>query len=296
MKDQRINIGDVEIQIREYKQDGDAIIFLHFGGGNLMMWQGVVPYFQENYHLILFDLKGHGKSDKPTTGYQIDKLADEVVQVMKKIGVECAHIVGSSLGAEVGLSMAANHPEQVRSLVCEGALFSQFGPYGLWEGTEAEFKEHAAQTLEKIRNNPPTEYPSADAFVDATRKMFEEYGWWSEIFESVFESVKVYDATKIENGKYIGSWGTIAEDYTKYHLFDQFEAYYPRVKCPLLMLPDTYPGQDDREKEVMQGLFDLASGGKIVTIPEWVHPFGWMLDPEGGSKAVLAFLEEITNQ
>lgn len=40
MQDLRINTGEVELQVGEYEQDGDAVIFLHFGGGNLMMWQG----------------------------------------------------------------------------------------------------------------------------------------------------------------------------------------------------------------------------------------------------------------
>jgi pimeloyl-ACP methyl ester carboxylesterase len=292
MKDQRIKVGDIELQIRDHENGGEAVIFLHFGGGNLVMWQGVVPYFQEDYRLVLFDLKGHGKSDKPKTGYHIDQLAQEVIAVMKELRIEKAHVVGSSLGAEVGLSMAANFPEKVLSLVCDGALFSESGPYGLWEGTEDEFKDHAEKRLEKIRNTPPTEYPSVDALVDANRKMFEEYGWWSEIFESV----KRYDAIKLEEGKYIGSWGLMAEDYTKHYLFCRFEDYYKRVKCPVLMLPDTYPGQNEREKEIMNGLFRLVGQGKIVAVPEWVHPFGWMLTPESVSKTVLDFLAEVGTQ
>ncbi len=291
MKDQRINVGDNEIQIREYENAGPAILFLHFGGGNLMMWQGVVPHFQEDYHLVLFDLKGHGKSDKPQTGYHIDELAQEVVAVMQHLQLERAHIVGSSLGAEVGLSMAAKYPDRVLSLVCEGALFSQFGPYGLWEGSEAEFDEHSAQTLEKIRNTPPTEFSSIDELAAASRQGFEKMGWWSEIFESV----KRYDAHKIGEDKYIGSWGIVVEDYTKHLHSYRFEEYYQKVKCPVLMLPDTYPGQDDREKEVMDGLFKLLDHGKIVYVPEWVHAFGWMLYPDGGSEAVLEFLAEVSD-
>ena len=61
MREQRVNVGGIELQIREYERSGEAIIFLHFGGGNLMMWQRVVPYFQEDYRLILVDLRGHGK-------------------------------------------------------------------------------------------------------------------------------------------------------------------------------------------------------------------------------------------
>ncbi len=65
MHDLRVNAGGIELQIREYERKGEAIIFLHFGGGNLMMWQRVVPHFQADYRLILVDLRGHGKSDKP---------------------------------------------------------------------------------------------------------------------------------------------------------------------------------------------------------------------------------------
>ncbi len=289
MKEQRIKAGEVELQVREYEHEGEAIIFLHFGGGNLMVWQGVVPHFQDKYHLVLLDLKGHGKSDKPSTGYHIDELAGEVILVMDELQIERAHIVGSSLGAEVGLSMAANHPGRVRSLVLDGALFSEFGPYGIWQGTEEEFKAHAANRLEKIRATPPKEYPSVDALVEANRKMFEEYGWWSDIFDSV----KRYDSVQTSGGKYIGSWGLMAEDYTRHYLFYQFEDYYRRVDCPVLMLPDTYPGQDEREQEIMQGFFDLVGKGKIVAVPEWVHPFGWMLTPDSVSQAILEFLDEL---
>jgi hypothetical protein len=59
------------------------------------------------------------------------------------------------------------------------------------------------------------------------------------------------------------------------------------------MLPDTYPGQNEREKEVMEGLFALAGKGKIVAVPEWVHPFGWMLTPKEVSQAVLEFLSVV---
>lgn len=135
-------------------------------------------------------------------------------------------------------------------------------------------------------------YPSIDALVDESREMFEERGWWSEIFAEV----KRYGAVQLEDGKYTDSWGKIAGEYMKHYLFYQFTDYYKKVKCPLLMMPDVYPGQDEREKEIMAGLFKLAAHGKIVSVPEWVHPFGWMLTPEAGSRAVLNFLGEVSDK
>jgi len=289
MNDKRIYTGDINIQIKEYENDGETVIFLHFGDGNLMMWQKVVPFFQDNYHLILVDLRGHGKSDKPAEGYHIDDTAHDVVMVMKELGIKKAHVVGSSLGAETGLSMAANYPSKILSLVLDGALFSNFGPYGLWEGTEDEFNAHAVQVLEKMRNAPKKLYPSVDALVKESREDFEKHGWWSD----TFEAVKRYGAIKNEEGKYKSCWSDIAEEYTKNYFFYKLEDYYQKIKCPVLMLPDEIPGQDENEKRVMESLFKLLENGKIVNVPGLIHPFGWMLEPEGACNAVLDFLDDI---
>ncbi|MCP4537047.1 MAG: alpha/beta hydrolase [Chloroflexi bacterium] len=287
VQDMRVDIGSIGLQIREYKREGDAIVFLHFGGANLQMWQRVVPYFQDHYRLILVDLRGHGKSDKPQKGYHIDEMARDVVGVMEHLGLEQAHIIGSSLGAEVGLCLAANYPEKTISLVCEGALHSEYGPCGVWEGSEAAFNKHVASRLETIRNTPEPVFDSVDALVDKSRQKFVQYDWWNEYFEAVNR----YDAYKIDEGKYTHAWRKPAkEDYMKHYFEYRFEDYYKRTKCPILMLPDEELSQN--EKTAMETLSKLAHNAKIVSVPGWVHPFGWLLDPKEASKVVLEFLRE----
>jgi pimeloyl-ACP methyl ester carboxylesterase len=287
MQDIRVKANGIELQIREYEQDGDAIIFLHFGGANLRMWQRIIPYFQDHYRLILVDLRGHGKSDRPETGYHMDEMARDVIGMMQQLKLERAHIVGSSLGAEVGLSMAANYPEKVLSLVLDGALSSEYGPYGIWEGSETDFEEHVTRQLEKIRNTPETIFPSVDALVDGSREVLEKLGWWNEYVEAV----ERYGAYKIDAGKYTKAFGKQAkEDYMKHYFHYRFEDYYGKVKCPLLMLPGEEELENEREKAVMEGLRELAPQGQIVAVSGWVHPYGWLLNPEEVCKAILKFL------
>jgi pimeloyl-ACP methyl ester carboxylesterase len=287
MQEIRVKVNQIELQIREYEQEGEAIIFLHFGGANLMMWQRIIPYFQDHYRLILVDLRGHGKSDKPETGYHMDEMARDVIGMMQHLKLEQAHIVGSSLGAEVGLAIAANYAEKVISLVCEGALSSEYGPYGTWEGSEAEFEEHVARQLDRIRNTPETIFPSVDALADDRRQALEKYGWWNEYVEAVVR----YDAYKVDEGKYTRGFGKQArEDYMRHYFHYRFEDYYRKVKCPLLMLPGEDVLENEREKAAMEGLKELAEHGEIVQVSGWVHPYGWLLDPEGVSKAILTFL------
>jgi 2-succinyl-6-hydroxy-2,4-cyclohexadiene-1-carboxylate synthase len=284
-----IGVNGISLQIREIGKTGEAIVFLHYGGGNMVMWNGVIPFFTDDFRVILMDLRGHGKSDRPAGGYHMDAMARDVVGVLDALGVEKAHVVGSSLGAEVGLSMAANFPGRVYSLVCEGALFNEFGPYGLWDGTVEEFKKHAEKTLAGIRDREEKSFSSLDALAADSQAFFEARGWWSDIIEAVVR----YDAIRTEDGKFVKSWDRIAEAYTQHYLFYDFSAYYERVECPLLMMPDVYPGQDEWEKEIMAGFFKLVKRGRITAVPEWIHPFGWMVTPESGARAVLEFLNDV---
>ncbi len=291
MQEIRVKANQIELQIRDYGQGSAAILFLHFSGANLMMWQRIIPYFQDRYRLILVDLRGHGKSDKPQTGYHMDDMALDVLGVMGHLQLERAHIVGSSLGAEVGLSMAANHPDKVISLVCDGALSSEYGPYGTWEGSEAEFQEHVAQQLEKMRGTPDTLYPSVDALVDARRQIFEEIGWWNEYVEAV----ERYGARKVGEEQYTTGFGRQAmASYLEHYFQVRFEDYYRKVKCPLLMLPDQDLLENERETAAMEGLRALAEQGQIAQVHGWLHPYGWLLDPEEASNAILRFLGDTT--
>ena len=73
------------------------------------------------YRVVLLDLLGHGRSDKPTHAaeYRIDAYAEQVVALLDELGIEQAVLGGMSLGANVSLFAAAEHPERVRGLVLE---------------------------------------------------------------------------------------------------------------------------------------------------------------------------------
>jgi len=289
MHEKRVKAGQIELQIRDYERQGEAIIFLHFSGANLMMWQRAVPYFKDHYRLILVDLHGHGKSDKPHHGYHMDDMAHDVVGMMQALKLERAHIIGSSLGAEVGLSLAANYPEKVISLVCDGALSSEYGPYGTWEGTQSDFEEHVARQLEKMQNRPETIYPSVDALVDKSRASLAEIGWWNE----QVEAMERYGAYRLGEGKYTNSFMKSARvDYMQHYFHYHLEDYYKKVKCPLLMVPGEDVFENEREKTAMEGLRDLAALGQIAEVSGWEHPYGWLINPEGVSRAILKFLSE----
>ncbi len=287
MRDVRVKTNGIELQVRDHEHDGKAIVFLHYGGANLVMWDLVVPFFKDKYRLILVDLRGHGKSDIPPSGYHIDEMARDVAGIFQPLKLERAHVVGSSLGAEVGLSLAVHFPEKVISLVCDGAASSEFGPYGTWEGSEEAFETHVAAELEKMRKAPEHTFPSFDACIQYRREIFEKYVGWNETIAALVR----YDVRQLEDGTFTRSFGKQAQlDYMSGYFHSRFEDYYRRVTCPVLMISGDEDAENAREKSAMKELSKLAKQARIETIPGWVHPYGWMLTPEEPSHVVLDFL------
>lgn len=75
----------------------------------------------QGHRVVLLDLLGHGRSDKPTHAaeYRIDSYADQVFALLDHLGVSEAVLGGVSLGANVSLFAASRQPERVRGLVLE---------------------------------------------------------------------------------------------------------------------------------------------------------------------------------
>lgn len=85
---------------------------------------------EQGYRVALLDLLGHGRSDKPThaSTYRIDSYAYQVIALLDHLGVEKAVLGGISLGANVSLFAAAQHPERVKALVLEMPVLERAVP------------------------------------------------------------------------------------------------------------------------------------------------------------------------
>jgi pimeloyl-ACP methyl ester carboxylesterase len=292
MNELRVAANGVELQVRDHDHPGDTVVFLHFSGANLMMWERALPCFLDRYRVLLVDLRGHGKSEVPGSGYLMDEMARDVIGVMQQLGIKRAHVVGSSLGAEVGLAMAANHGDRVDSLACDGALYGEYGPYGTWEGTEDGYREHVTHLLEKMRGAPEAAFPSVDALVEHSRSRLATLGWWN----ADVEAMERYGARRSGDGSYRKSFSKAARlDYMEHYYQYRLEDYYRRITCPLLMLPESDDVENGSVKDAMEGLRCLAARARIEVVRGWVHPYGWLTDSDAMCRAVRRFLDRTTS-
>lgn len=292
MQNEKIYLNNTGIQIQDYQGDNPPVIFLHYGGGNLKTWRNAVPFFSNHYRAILIDLRGHGHSDRPKIGNNIDTMAEDVVAVMDYLKITTANIVGSSLGAEVGLSIAANHPERVNSLVCEGAFHSEYGPFSLWNGSESEFKEHVMETLRNLDDTPEEEFSSIDDLVDQIRTAYLKYNWWNDTVEAVTR----YDALELPNGSFTYGWRKHSKrDYMQSYFICRFEDYYRRVLCPVLMVPGDREMKNKQFRALVEALRIISPKAEMVEVKGWIHPYGWLLDCESMCREILKFLGRVNS-
>jgi 2-succinyl-6-hydroxy-2,4-cyclohexadiene-1-carboxylate synthase len=109
---------------------GVPVLFLHGFSQSSLTWHPVVRRMLEDpagagLRLVLLDLIGHGRSDKPARRrpYAMSHVVEVVERLRVELGLGSMHLVGYSLGGRVALAYAVRHPRALRSLVLESASF-----------------------------------------------------------------------------------------------------------------------------------------------------------------------------
>jgi pimeloyl-ACP methyl ester carboxylesterase len=103
---------------------GEAVVLLHGFPQTWYEWHRIMPALAERYTVIAPDLRGMGASSKPTSGYDNRTVAEDIYQLVCRLGLAQISIVGHDVGAPVGYAYAAAHPEGVRRLVTIESVIS----------------------------------------------------------------------------------------------------------------------------------------------------------------------------
>jgi serine-type D-Ala-D-Ala carboxypeptidase len=116
----------------EESGSGPPLIFLHGHSLDRRQWAPQIAAFEHRHRVIRYDLRGYGRSDLPPE--DLNRLhADDLYDLMNKLGVGRAHLVGLSLGGTVVADFLALHPDRVLSAVMAGGdLFDVPGPDEPW--------------------------------------------------------------------------------------------------------------------------------------------------------------------
>ena len=115
---QRVNIGDITLNVADVGE-GPAFIFIPGLVGLYDAWKFQLEHYAKRYRCITFDHRGTGDSDKPLdpNAYSTATIAADVIALMDKLGIDKAHVVGTSTGGCVLQNLALDHPDRLRACI-----------------------------------------------------------------------------------------------------------------------------------------------------------------------------------
>jgi len=168
--------------------EGQPVILVHgLYSSAAMNWElpGTFKMLAEHYHVIAFDLRGHGRSDKPTDDDAYGQpMVEDISRLMDHLQIQKAHIAGYSLGGIIVMKFMIDHPERVISGTLGGmgwlrqgsvfqAAFARLGGAGTTPPACAHGIAKLAVTEEQVKSvKVPVEIIVGDK--DPCRRMYVE--------------------------------------------------------------------------------------------------------------------------
>jgi pimeloyl-ACP methyl ester carboxylesterase len=136
----KVKVNDITMNY-DRQGAGEPLVLIPYLAADYACYAFQVAEYAKHFTCISVDLRGAGETDKPAGTYSTELFADDVAAFMQAVGIEKAHVSGMSLGAAVGLWLAAKYPAKVRSLSLHSA----------WPKTDPFLKDvlHGWQALAK---------------------------------------------------------------------------------------------------------------------------------------------------
>lgn len=162
---EKVKVNGIQIAYTR-KGSGKPLVLVHGYPLDHTIWDEVLPLLEDDFDLILPDLRGFGQSDVVESQYKITDMAADIAGLLGQLGIEKTAIAGHSMGGYISLAFARAHPERVLGL---GLVASQ-APADPPEGKQKRYA--AAAEIMKTGVGPVAESMSAKLTPDERVQAF----------------------------------------------------------------------------------------------------------------------------
>lgn len=128
------------------REAGAPLVLLHSLGCSRTMWAPQLAGLAPRFRVIAPDARGHGASAAPSGNYTIERLGQDVLDVMNAAGVSAAHMCGISMGGLVAQWLAIHAPDRVHHLVLANTA-SRLGSVQSWLDRAAMVRAHGMRAI-----------------------------------------------------------------------------------------------------------------------------------------------------
>jgi pimeloyl-ACP methyl ester carboxylesterase len=203
----------VRLHYIDWGGHGRPVVLLAGLGSTAHIYRELAPRFQSRFRVLALTRRGHGRSDRPESGYDQDSLVGDIGSFLDAVGIERAILVGHSFGGVEMPLFAKYHPARVESLVFLDGLFPRSVPV-------PDFSE------DPIWSVNPTEPAARDmvsreAYLDYYRRFRPDLAriWREAVEADVMEYITIKDDGSVKdsrdnellNGIYLDIWSQLPD-------------------------------------------------------------------------------------
>ncbi len=242
-----IQVNNVKLHYQSVGNSAETIVFSHGYLMNNTMFNGQVDVLKDRFKCISYDHRGHGKSEVTKEGYTLENLVKDAISLIEELNLGPIHFIGMSTGGFIGMRIALQRPDLLKSLVLMDT------------SAEAENKKSLKQYNQLLW-------------------MIKNIGWFaviSKVFPLLFHSSFIQNNSKKEENK---KWKNIITGHSKKGIIPFGKGIFSRnsvlEKLSSIIIPTA----------VIVGEFDVATppdyakrmaskipGASFYTIPDAGH-------------------------
>jgi non-heme chloroperoxidase len=277
-------VNGINLHYLDWGGRGDVLLFLAGMGNNAHIFDHLAPRFADKFHVIALTRRGHGESDHPETGYDIDTLTEDLRQFLDALGIENVILAGHSMAGVELSHFSALYPARVLKLIFLEAAFDR---------SSASYKNMREKNPLRQIQAPglDVDYYSPEDYFAAMKRAFPYLaGIWTEWMEeqSRHEIMKTSDGIIEEK----------MSDAVNKAIMDTLTSYVPedsKIKAPALSffaiseggyaISDEWMTEEQKsqilnhfettanswKKENIEQFWQSVPHGKVIVIPRGHH-------------------------
>jgi len=132
---------------------GETLIFVHGLGIDRTIFNEQIKYFKDKYRVISYDLRGHGQSSCPESGYSYNHFAGDLKDLIEALKISDYHLMGLSMGGAICARFVLENLGQPKSITFIGSHIVGYYKFPDWPNTyKIAVKEGPGQAREAWKN------------------------------------------------------------------------------------------------------------------------------------------------
>ncbi len=188
-----VSVNGIKLHYLDWGGSGDVLLFLAGMGCNAHTFDHLAPRFADKFHVMALTRRGHGESDHPDTGYDVDTLTGDIRQFLDILGIEKVILAGHSFASIELTHFSALYPERVLKLVFLDAAYDR---------TSASYKNMVAKSPLRQIQSPGlgVDYYSEEDYFAAMKRAFP---YFAAIWTEAMEEQTRHEIMKSSEGKVV---------------------------------------------------------------------------------------------